>query len=116
LEGYSARLARVALASAEAGNLTRAMRQNLWGMWPHFVGYGALTGACALAGFFLEPVMVALPQGLVRGLAWAYPAMACVAAAIAAQSSHARRAPLYAGLAAAGVTAAVLLSRLQERP
>ena len=70
----------------------------------------------SLAGFFLEPVMVALPQGLLRGLAWAYPAMACVAAAIAAQSSHARRAPLFAGLAAAGVTVAVLLSRLQERP
>ncbi|QAT88322.1 PTS system mannose/fructose/sorbose family transporter subunit IIC [Corallococcus coralloides] len=115
LEGYSARLARVALASAEAGNLNRAMRQNLWGMWPHFASYGAITGACALAGYFLEPLMVALPHGMVRGLAWAYPAMASVAAAIAAQSSHAKRAPLYAGLAAAAVTTAVVLVQLQEQ-
>jgi PTS system mannose-specific IIC component len=115
LEGYTARLARVALASAEAGNLTRAMRQNLWGMWPHFVLYGGITAACALAGFFLEPMTEALPHGLVRGLAWAYPAMASVAAAIAAQGSHAKRAPLYAGLAAALVTVTVVLLTLQEQ-
>ena len=52
LEGYMARLARVALASAEAGNLSRAVRQNLWGMWPHFVIYGVVTAFCALLGFF----------------------------------------------------------------
>ncbi|AKF83767.1 PTS mannose transporter subunit IID [Myxococcus fulvus 124B02] len=113
LEGYSARLARVALASAEAGNLTRAMRQNLWGMWPHFVVYGVLTALCALAGFFVEPALQALPPMLVRGLAWAWPAMASVAAAIAAQGSHARRAPLYAALGAAAVTVAVVLYVLQ---
>ncbi|MBJ6760034.1 PTS sugar transporter subunit IIC [Myxococcaceae bacterium JPH2] len=113
MEGYSARLARVALSSAEKGNLQRAMRQNLWGIWPHFFLYGSVTAACALAGFFLEPVMVALPNRLVRGLAWAYPAMASVAAAIAAQGSHAKRAPLYAGLAAAVVTAVLVLLNRQ---
>lgn len=114
LEGYTARLARVALASAEAGNLNRAVRQNLWGMWPHFVLYGALTALCALLGFFVEPLLAALPAAVVRGLAWAWPAMASVAAAIAAQGSHARRAPLYAALGAAAVTVAVVLLLLGE--
>jgi mannose/fructose/N-acetylgalactosamine-specific phosphotransferase system component IIC len=114
LEGYSARLARVALASAEAGDLTRAMRQNLWGMWPHFVLYGLLTSLCALLGFFVEPLLTALPPAVVRGLAWAWPAMASVSAALAAQGSHARRAPLYAALGAAAVTVAVVFLLLRE--
>ena len=64
LERYAARLARVALASAEAGNITRAMRQNLWGMWPHFVVFGVATALCALAGFFLGGVLSRLPSSL----------------------------------------------------
>lgn len=113
LEGYSARLARRALASAEAGNLTRAVRQNLWGMWPHFVLYGLLTASCALSGFFIAPGLERLPLPLLRGLAWAYPAMASVAAAVAARGSHARRASLYAGLGAAVVTVAVVVLALR---
>jgi mannose/fructose/N-acetylgalactosamine-specific phosphotransferase system component IIC len=115
LEGYMARLARVAMASAEAGNLSRAVRQNLWGMWPHFFVYGAASATCALLGFFLGPLLEQLPLDLLRGLAWAFPAMASVAAALAAQGSHAKRAPLYAGLGATVVILAVLLSTLQER-
>jgi PTS system mannose-specific IIC component len=115
LERYSARLARKALASAEAGQLTRAMQQNLWGMWPHFVLFGLITAACALAGFFLGPLLERLPLPALRGLAWAYPAMASVAASIAARGSHARRAPVYAGLGAGVVTLAVLLVLLKER-
>jgi mannose/fructose/N-acetylgalactosamine-specific phosphotransferase system component IIC len=115
LERYSARLAKKALASAETGNLTLAMRQNLWGMWPHFVLFGAMTAACALAGFFLGPLLERMPLPLLRGLAWAYPAMASVAAAIAARGSHARRAPVYAGLGAAVVSVAVILFTLRER-
>ncbi len=118
LEGYSARLARVALSSAEAGDLTRAMRQNLWGMWPHFLLYGALTATCATVGFLLGDALDRLPASLLpllRGLAWAYPAMASVAAAIAVQGSHARRAPLYAGVAAAVVTLVAVVLALQER-
>jgi PTS system mannose-specific IIC component len=115
LERYSGRLARKALASAEAGQLTRAMQQNLWGMWPHFVLFGTATAACALAGFYLGALLERMPLPLLRGLAWAYPAMASVAAAIAARGSHARRAPVYAGLGAAVVTVAVILFTLGER-
>ncbi|QRK09776.1 PTS sugar transporter subunit IIC [Archangium violaceum] len=115
LERYSARLARKAMASAESGQLTRAMRQNLWGMWPHFVLFGMITSACALAGFFLGPLLERLPLPLLRGLAWAYPAMASVAASIAARGSHARRAPFFAGLGAVAVSVAVLLFTLKER-
>ncbi len=115
LEGYMARLARVAMASAEAGNLSRAVRQNLWGMWPHFLVYGVISAACALLGFFLGPLVERLPLDLLRGLAWAFPAMASVAAALAAQGSHAKRAPLYAGLGATVVTLVVILLLLQER-
>ena len=114
LERYSARLARKALASAEAGQLTRAMRQNLWGMWPHFVLFGLLTSACALAGFVLGPLVPRLPGPLLRGLTWAYPAMASVCAAIAAHGSHARRASFYASLGAGAVCLAVLLVLLWE--
>jgi PTS system mannose-specific IIC component len=115
LERYSSRLARKAMASAEAGQLTRAMQQNLWGMWPHFVLFGAITSACALAGFFLGPLLERLPLPVLRGLAWAYPAMASVAAALAARGSHARRAPLFAGLGAGVVALAVLLVLLRGR-
>ena len=115
LERYSSRLARKAMASAEAGQLTRAMQQNLWGMWPHFVLFGLLTAACALAGFFLGPLLERLPLPVLRGLAWAYPAMASVAASIAVRGSHARRAPLFAGVGAGLVTLAVLLFVLRGR-
>jgi len=115
LEGYMARLARVAMASAEAGNLSRAVRQNIWGMWPHFLVYGMVSATCALLGFFLGPLLERLPLDLLRGLAWAFPAMASVAAALAAQGSHAKRAPLYAGLGATVVTLLVILLTLQER-
>jgi mannose PTS system EIIC component len=115
LEGYMARLARVAMASAEAGNLSRAVRQNLWGIWPHFIVYGLVSACCALMGFLVAPWVERLPLDLLRGLAWAFPAMASVAAALAAQGSHARRAPLYAGLGATVVTLLVILFTLQER-
>lgn len=114
LEGYMARLARVAMASAEAGNLSRAVRQNLWGMWPHFVVYGLAAAVCALLGFFLGPLVEKLPLDLLRGLAWAFPAMASVAGALAAQGSHAKRAPLYAGLGATAVTLVVILLTFKE--
>ncbi|WP_093518743.1 PTS sugar transporter subunit IIC [Stigmatella erecta] len=114
LEGYMARLARVALASAEAGNLSRAVRQNLWGMWPHFVIYGAVCSGCVVLGGALGPLVGLLPLSLLRGLAWAFPAMASVAAVLAAQGSHARRAPLFAALGAAGVCLAILLALSRE--
>ncbi len=112
LERYSSRLASRALASAERGDLTRAVRQNLWGMWPVFAIFALLTGACALFGFLLSPVVATLPLRLARGLAWAYPAMASVAAAIAVRGSHARNAALYAAIAAAAVVAGVAMHQL----
>ncbi len=110
LENYSSRLAAKAVASAEHGDLTRAVRQNLWGMWPHFVLFGAVTALCAVIGFLLAPVVSSFPLRVLRGLAWSYPAIASVAAAIAARGSHARKAALYAGVAAAAVVFAVALA------
>ncbi|HJY87077.1 MAG TPA: PTS sugar transporter subunit IIC [Candidatus Acidoferrales bacterium] len=110
LEAYCGRLAAKAMASAEHGELARAVRQNVWGMWPHFVVFGAATALCALFGFALAPVAASLPLRALRGLAWSYPAIASVAAAIAVRGSHARRAALYAGVAAAAVVCAVALA------
>jgi len=107
LEPYSTRLSRKAVARAESGELRGAVEQNLWGMWPHFLLHGLLVCGCALAGHLLGPWVARLPLQLVRGLAWAYPAMASVAAAIAVRGSNARRSAAYAGAAAAAV---VLLS------
>jgi mannose/fructose/N-acetylgalactosamine-specific phosphotransferase system component IIC len=115
LEPYNSRLARKAQAAAEQGSLRRAVRMNLWGMWPHFLLYGCLVAACAGVGFWLGPLVARLPLAPVRGLAWAFPAMASVAAALAAQGSHAKRAPLYAGLGATVVTLVVILITLRER-
>lgn len=100
LEQHSARLAVKALVSAEAGNLRRAVRQNLWGMWPHFFVFGALASVCAILGFALAPAERQIPHVGLRGLALAYPAIASVAAAIAARGSHARKSGLYAGVTA----------------
>ena len=115
LERYSGRLAKKALASAESGDLTLAVRQNLWGMWPHFLLFGVVTALCGLGGFLLGPLLERLPLQVLRGLAWAWPAMAAVAAALAARGSNARRAHVYAGAAAAVVTLAVVLLALRER-
>jgi mannose/fructose/N-acetylgalactosamine-specific phosphotransferase system component IIC len=109
LERYSGRLVRRALHSAEQGELTRAVRQNLYGMWPHFVVFGLLTSACYAAGVLLSVPVQLLPERAVRALTWTYPAIASVAAAIAVRGSHARRAHLYAGAAAALVTTGAAL-------
>ena len=77
--------------------------------------YALATAGCAVLGFFLGPCVERLPLDLLRGLAWAFPAMASVAAALAAQGSHAKRAPLYASLGAAVVILVVILRTYQER-
>ncbi len=104
LERYSTRLAGRAQRSAESGDLDRAMRQNLWGVWPHFVVFGLATAVCAALGDLLAPWETRLPLGAVRGLAWAYPAMASVAAAIAAKGARAKHGLLYAAMAAIAVS------------
>lgn len=111
LEPHTSELSRKALASAERGDLRRAVRQNLYGMWPHFVLYAVLTAACAFIGYLVGPLFNQVPLTLLRGLAWAFPAMASVAAAIAVRGSHARRAP---NIAAASAAAVALLAILFE--
>lgn len=104
LEVHSAHLHDEAQLSAEGGNLRRAVRQNLWGMWPHFLLYGALTALCALLGMLLGPLVQQLPPSVLRGLAWSFPAMASVAAAIAARGSRAKRAGVWAALSGGVMT------------
>lgn len=116
LEAYSTRLASRAVQSAELGNVSRAVRQNLWGMWPHFFTFGALTALAAIAGDFLAMIVPQLPLALQRGLSWAYPAMASVAAAAAARSSRAQQGGLYAAAAAAVVTLAAALLSVGAEP
>ena len=103
LEFHTAHLAQKAISRAEHGDLTGAVRLNLFGMWPHFVVFGAITGACAVAGFAIAPLFAALPLAADRALAWTYPAMASVAAAVAARGSHAKHAALWAGMVGAVV-------------
>lgn len=105
LDRYSTRLANTAQESVDVGKLRRAMRQNLWGMWPHFVCFGAITGLCYVFAALLAPYLLEhLSLDALRGLAWAYPAMTSVSAAVAARGSHAKRAHIWAGAAAALVT------------
>ena len=108
LEGVSARLADRALELTARGELDRAVRLHGYGPWPYVLAFGLLTGACALAGFALSPVVYAMPLPMLRGLAWAFPAMACVAAALAARASHAQRGGLWATLAGAAVILVML--------
>jgi PTS system mannose-specific IIC component len=89
-----------ALTSADDENFRRVARQNLWGMWPHFVVFGGLSLGAAALGYALEPLERSLPLPLLRGLAWAYPAMASVAAGLAVRGSHSKKAAALAGAAA----------------
>lgn len=110
LETHAASLSAHGLELAEHGELERAVRQNLWGIWPYALVYLVLNVACATLGLWIG--MVILPRvplvGL-RGLAWAFPAMASVAAAIAARGSHARNAALWGVVGGAVMTAATLI-------
>ena len=96
-----------AQASADAGELKRAVRQNIRAMWPHFVGFGLLSASAALIGYLiLAPIESSLPLPILRGLAWAYPAMASVAAAVAVHGSRTRAAVKISLVAATAVIAA----------
>ncbi len=113
IDRRAARYQNRALASADAGQLERAVRQNLRAMWPHFVGFGLLSAAAVLIGYLvLVPLENRLPYSLLRGLAWAYPAMASVAAAVAVHGSRTRLAlkiALAAAMAVVGVAAGVAM-------
>jgi len=109
LERFATRAAERAMDRAKRGELNSAMRQNLFGMWPHFFCFGAATALCVLAGKGLAGGMERLPPSAVRGLTWAYPAMASVAAGMAVRGSRARRAAFAGGLSAATVALAAAL-------
>ena len=100
LERHAGALAGKAESIAEAGQLRRAVRQNLFGLWPFFLAFGALTAGASVAGQLAAPWERQLPLEFLRGLAWAYPAMASVAAAIAVRGANDRRGHLYAAVAA----------------
>lgn len=93
------------------GQLRSAARQNLWGMWPHFAAFGGLCAGAVHLGYLLEPLQHRVPLDLVRGLAWAYPAVASVAAAVAVHGSHARGALRLATGAAVFTAVGALLGR-----
>jgi len=108
LERHAAGLLGRAASIAEAGQLRRAVRQNLFGLWPFFAAFGAVTAAASLAGQLAAPWEQRLPLELLRGLAWAYPAMASVAAAVGVRGANDTRGHLYAGVAAGLVGAAAV--------
>ena len=105
LDQRAARYQTRALASTDAGELERAVRQNIRAMWPHFVGFGLLSAAAVVVGYLLAPLEPRVPLKVLRGLAWAYPAMASVAAAVAVYGTQAR----YSVRFAAGAAALVVL-------
>jgi mannose/fructose/N-acetylgalactosamine-specific phosphotransferase system component IIC len=115
LEGVSAGLADRALQLAKEGQLDRAVQLHGLGPLPYVLVFGLLTAGCALTGFALSPLVHALPLSALRGLAWAFPAMACVAAALAARSSHAQRGGLWATLAGAAVVLGTLTAGWLQR-
>ena len=109
MEAHAAVLSAHGLELAEHGELERAVRQNLWGIWPYALVYFVLNAACAGLGLWIGSVIPHLPLVVLRGLAWAFPAMASVAAAIAARGSHARNAAAWGFVGAAFMTAATLI-------
>lgn len=78
-----------ASAAVTVGDVRKAARQNLRAMWPQFVFYGLLCGTAALVGPRVETVLQLAPLPVLRGLAWAFPAMGVAAAAAAVHGSHA---------------------------
>jgi len=109
VEAHAAVLSAHGLELAEHGELERAVRQNLWGIWPYAVVYFVLNAACAGLGLWIGSFLADLPLVALRGLAWAFPAMASVAAATAAQGSHARNAALWAVVGGALMTGGTLV-------
>jgi PTS system mannose-specific IIC component len=110
MEAHAAGLSAHGLELAEHGELERAVRQNLWGIWPYALVYFVLNAICAALGLWIGTYLSQVPLVVLRGLAWAFPAMASVAAAIAARGSHARSAALWGLVGGAAMTGAVLVT------
>jgi len=110
LESHASALSAHGLELAEHGELERAVRQNLWGIWPYALVYLGLNVLCALLGLWIGSDLHRVPLVVLRGLAWAFPAMASVAAAIAARGSHARNAALWGLVGGAVMMVATLVT------
>jgi len=108
LDARAARYYGRALTEVDAGNVRAVARENLKAMWPQFVFYGLICGAAAAAGPMFEVVETRLPLAVLRGLAWAYPAMGVAAAAAAVHGSHAPKRLRIALISAALSAGAVL--------
>jgi len=89
-----------AIDAAGEGDSRKAGRQNVRAMWPVFALYGALSAAAVGLGTLVGPLVERLPTQVLTGLAWAYPAMGTVAAAIAVHGTRARGGARLAGAAA----------------
>lgn len=72
-----------AVDAVDVGGAERAARQNLRAMWPHFVFYGAVSALAAVAGALSAEPWLLVPVPVLRGLAWSYPVLGTVAAAVA---------------------------------
>ncbi len=100
--------------AADVGEGGRAGRQNLTAMWPHFAFYGLFSAGAMALGVAVGRHFEQLPLPLLRGLAWAYPAMGAMAAALAVVASRASRARLLGGFAAAAVYGVALAAWYRE--
>jgi PTS system mannose-specific IIC component len=97
-----------AVKAAASGEMHRAARQNLTAMWPQFALYGVLCFLAAWLGAVLAPLEAQLPLPLLRGLAWAWPALGTVAAGVAVQSGQVVGKKRTAAVAAAVVMGVML--------
>ncbi|MDX2014224.1 MAG: PTS sugar transporter subunit IIC [Myxococcaceae bacterium] len=100
--------------AVDSGTVEDAVRQNLRAMWPHFAFSALVCGAAVGTGTLLAAAEQALPASLVRGLAWAYPLLATVAAAVAVHASQGQGRLRIAAVVAL-VVALVLLGALGVR-
>lgn len=96
-----------ALTAVDAGNLPRVARQNLRALWPQFVFVALGCGLAAALGPTLGQGFLLLPPAVVRGLAWAWPAVGAAAAGVAVHGTHAQHRFPLAALTAAGTALAL---------